>query len=680
MSITNNLLVRVAPAVGDTQIKNIVNDAVFTGSGTPTLIDEGSEKAWQILTGTELRSAAVKSMNGSADGTGFSIALRFKRTANGSTSFQPFTGLTFSGQVLANAAQIGTNGNNSYRGQITASLSNAPTATDKGLNTVHTLVYVCRNFAASNSDTGSIWSNKTNRTDNNPDFIRTGGTVGSINYTDAYISCASDAAYNLLDFIVWGRELTDAEAAAVADDIRGTLNAAPPTPTPITFTGTIPQLNGVRNTAVNFNFGSYFTGTRTPFTYSIASGTLPAGLSISGSSIVGTPTASGNATISIRGTDSASGTATSNTFTIAIADSPIPITFNGTIAPITTIVGNPVNIDIASFFGGNQTPFTFAIATGSLPAGLTLSGSIISGTPTAVANTTLTIRGTDRNGATAVSNSISVSVSATATPVTFTGTIGSVSGTRNLPLPSVNITGFFWGTMTPFTFTISSGSLPAGVSLVNGVLQGTPTVTGTFNVRVRATDSGSNSAESNQFSIVIGEPAAGTTLISRSNLTPTSVTISANYSGTDNSGFEYSLNDGLWVVMPVSPFTIEGLTPYTDYSVVVRPKVVGDTGTPSNRIQFKTYRGVLASQVPSTGASGPSCIFNDIARHSTLQNDYVYCNFLTEPMGGNGVFASNPDGSFSWVGAADGTYTFTYQYEVNNINIGPIKNVKLVIG
>lgn len=451
-------------------------------------------------------------------------------------------------------------------------------------------------------------------------------------------------------------------------------------PIAIGFSGSIPAQTGTLNTAFSLNLSSYFTGNLTPFTFSVVNGSLPAGLSINGDVISGTPTTVGSGSFTIRGTDTANNTATSNAVSFTINSAPIPVGFSGSINPINAAVNVPVNVDVSSNFTGNLKPFTYSIASGGLPNGLSLNGSVISGTPTLVATTSVTIRATDSQGNTALSNSISVNVAASVTPVTFTGTIGSLSGTKGLPLNSTNITGYFWGSLTPFIYNIQSGVLPNGVVLNNGVLQGTPTITGTFPITVRATDTGSNVATSNEFSLVISEPAAGTTIISRSNMTPTTVTISANYSGTDNSGFEYSLSNGPWVAVPVSPFTVEGLTEYTSYTLVVRPKVATNDGLVSNTLTFKTYRGVLASQVPSTGVSGPSCIYNDITKHNTLQNDYVYCNYLTEPVGGNGVFTPKPDGSFSWVGAADGVYTFTYQYEVNNVEIGPVKNVKLIIG
>src|SRR5207247_9801427 len=44
------------------------------------------------------------------------------------------------------------------------------------------------------------------------------------------------------------------------------------------------------------------------------------------------------------------------------------------------------------------------------------------------------------------------------------------------------------GGMEPYTFAVSSGNLPAGLTLSGGVLSGTPTASGAFSFSVTATD------------------------------------------------------------------------------------------------------------------------------------------------------------------------------------------------
>ena len=91
--------------------------------------------------------------------------------------------------------------------------------------------------------------------------------------------------------------------------------------TPIAFTGTVPTLNGTEDAAFSESLASYFSGTETPFAYTVQSGTLPAGLTLNSSTgvISGTPTTVGTSSgIVVRGTDATPDTADSNSFSIVI--------------------------------------------------------------------------------------------------------------------------------------------------------------------------------------------------------------------------------------------------------------------------------------------------------------------------------------------------------------------------
>lgn len=101
-------------------------------------------------------------------------------------------------------------------------------------------------------------------------------------------------------------------------------NAAPPYAA-VSFSGTVPDTIGTQNTAFSLNLSSYFSGTEVPFSYSLPSGTLPAGLSLGSSTgiISGTPTESGGfPSLSVRATDTDSNTATTNTFKLSISANP----------------------------------------------------------------------------------------------------------------------------------------------------------------------------------------------------------------------------------------------------------------------------------------------------------------------------------------------------------------------
>jgi hypothetical protein len=132
---------------------------------------------------------------------------------------------------------------------------------------------------------------------------------------------------------------------------------------------------------------------------------------------------------------------------------------------------------------GGAAPYSFAVTSGALPAGLSLdSGSgEISGTPTTGGAFGFTITASDANtctGSRAYSLPVCPSIDVLPTslpPVTvgnaYSQTMSSSAGSA------------------PFTFTITSGTLPAGLTLSPaGLLSGTPTVTGSFPVTVRVFD------------------------------------------------------------------------------------------------------------------------------------------------------------------------------------------------
>lgn len=94
-----------------------------------------------------------------------------------------------------------------------------------------------------------------------------------------------------------------------------------PSSTPVAFSGSVSNQTGTEGTAFSLNLSTYFSGTETPFAYSVQAGTLPAGLSLNSSTgvISGTPTTAGvSSGIVIRATDATPDTADSNSFSITI--------------------------------------------------------------------------------------------------------------------------------------------------------------------------------------------------------------------------------------------------------------------------------------------------------------------------------------------------------------------------
>ena len=118
------------------------------------------------------------------------------------------------------------------------------------------------------------------------------------------------------------------------------------------------------------------TAGTSPFTWSVSSGSLPAGISLSpDGNLSGTPTATGTSSFTVKVTDAHGQSATQAT-SITVADG-VSTTFA---APPAAAV-NSAYSDTLTATGGT-TPYTWSVNSGTLPAGLTLSSAgVLSGTP-----------------------------------------------------------------------------------------------------------------------------------------------------------------------------------------------------------------------------------------------------------------------------------------------------------
>ena len=225
------------------------------------------------------------------------------------------------------------------------------------------------------------------------------------------------------------------------------------------------------------------SGGTSPFTWSVSSGSLPAGISLSADgTLSGTPTATGTFSFTVKVTDANSQSATQATSLTVNAG--VSATFT---APPAGQVGVAYTDTLTA--AGGTPPYTWSVNAGSLPPGITLtSAGVLAGTPTAAGSYAFTVNVIDQNNGIATS-SITLVVTATLS-LTFTappaGQVG-VAYTDTLTAA---------GGTTPYTWSVSAGSLPAGLTLTasTGVLAGAPTTAGTFSFTVKVTDANNQTA------------------------------------------------------------------------------------------------------------------------------------------------------------------------------------------
>ena len=280
---------------------------------------------------------------------------------------------------------------------------------------------------------------------------------------------------------------TAATFTVKATDANGCAGTLSYTVTPVCPTITIAQSSlpqGTVGTAYSQTLTA--SGGIAPYSsWTITAGTLPAGLTLNASTgvISGTPTASASPATSITfRVNDANGCQGSRAITLQIC----PVITLAPASPATGTVGTAYSQTITA--SGGSTAYTFAVASGTLPAGLTLNAStgVVSGTPSTQISSNVTLRATDANGCQgtlAVTFAISCPVITVAPTTLALGTVGSAY--------SQTITAS--GGSSSYVFAVSSGTLPAGLTLNSstGVISGTPTTSnaGGVSITISATDS-----------------------------------------------------------------------------------------------------------------------------------------------------------------------------------------------
>ncbi|MEK6304375.1 MAG: putative Ig domain-containing protein [Acidobacteriota bacterium] len=230
-----------------------------------------------------------------------------------------------------------------------------------------------------------------------------------------------------------------------------------------------------------FTFQLTVAGGTPPFTWSVASGTLPAGLGLNPTTgaVTGTPTALGDFAVSFKATDAQSRSA-QKLITITVGPPVLTIT-TGAIPAAQK--GAAFTFQLAA--AGGKPPYKWALTTGALPAGLLLSGTtgVIAGTPLAVGGFGFTVDVTDSD-----SHSFRKALSLTVTPpplsLSTAASVDAMKGTAFNYQPTAA------GGTPPYAWSISAGALPAGLILNanSGTLSGTPSQIGTFSFTLSVRD------------------------------------------------------------------------------------------------------------------------------------------------------------------------------------------------
>ncbi|MVA23104.1 putative Ig domain-containing protein [Agrobacterium vitis] len=377
------------------------------------------------------------------------------------------------------------------------------------------------------------------------------------------------------------------------------------TPTAPTFTFS-PASGSLTAATVGTAYSETITasGGTSPYTYAVTSGTLPAGLSLNTTTgeISGTPTTAGSASFTISATDANSATSSAS-YSLAVAAG-LP----GAPTIGTATAGNSqATVSFTAPASNGGAAITSYTVTAS-PGGATASGSASPITVTGLTNGTaytFTVTATNSAGTGAASAATSA-VTPTAPTFTFSPASGALTAATAGTAYSETVTAS--GGTSPYSYAVTSGTLPAGLSLntSTGEISGTPTAAANTSFTVTATDANSATGSAS-YSLAVAADLPGAPTIGTASAGDTQATVSftapANDGGAAITSYTVTASPGGATASgSASPITVTGLTNGTAYTFTVTATNSAGTGAASAATSAVTPTAPTFTFSPASGA------------------------------------------------------------------------------
>ncbi len=315
-------------------------------------------------------------------------------------------------------------------------------------------------------------------------------------------------------------------------------------------------------------------------TWAIFPGALPAGLTLNSSTgvISGTPTTTGTPTFTVRVGDS-SGCTQTKIYSIGVVCPTVTVTPAASTLSFT--VGTAISNITLGASGVSGATYTYAVTSGALPAGVTLSAGVISGTPTtATAATSFTITATASIGGCTGTVAYGYSVVCPTLVFGVTTATGATVGT------AYNLNAGVTGNTQSVVYTVSS--LPAGLSIssTTGAISGTPTTaTASATYTVTATQGTCSVTQGYTFAVVCPAVTITPTPTTQSYVVGTPISsITLGASGVSGATYAYTVTSGaLPAGVTLSAGVISGTpttaTTATSFTITATASIGGCTGT-----------------------------------------------------------------------------------------------------
>lgn len=405
------------------------------------------------------------------------------------------------------------------------------------------------------------------------------------------------------------------------------------------------------------------TGGTAPYTYAIATGSLPPGLTMDANGTVrGTPTSVTVNDFTVVATDNTTpgGPYTAMSNAIRMTVSAPTIAFSST-SLASVPAGTAYNQSVTA--SGGVAPYSYAIIGGSLPPGVTLNTSTgaISGPLTSVGSYPFTLQAKDQNQFTA---QVGLTLQVTApTLAVDTATLPDASvGTAYTQILTAS------GGVQPYRLSVTG--LPAGLTLTGNTISGTPTQTGAFTVAVKMTDSTTGIGA--PFSVI--RTLSLTVNASPMTLTPATLptpVAGLAYSQTMTAAggtapYRYAVTSGtLPAGLTLNPTTgaLSGTPTSTGTSNFTITATDASTGPGTPLTVAKAYAFAISSQVASAPAVQTKTLANaPVTIHATANavgGPFSAVTIATAPSSGTAV-VKGEDIVFTPAGNGNGDVTFAY--------------------
>lgn len=211
------------PQSGDTSPHNELNAAQTITGGTTTLVDRGGgDYVWEFSGGLSSGSMDSASRSSTTPGNGWTQAITFAVVTYPTVEFTPIIGIGDSSGLAADGTFFGRNGAGAMRARISGNAGEIALGS-VATSAEFTWVQRVKINASGSLDYHEIWKETTGRSGTASDFINTSTTISNQTLDTIQANAVSSGVYRVKNWAVWYEELSDADCAALADDLRGTL-------------------------------------------------------------------------------------------------------------------------------------------------------------------------------------------------------------------------------------------------------------------------------------------------------------------------------------------------------------------------------------------------------------------------------------------------------------------------